>query len=129
MRKRANGVTWAGLLVLAAGCGSGETERVPVYGQVYYRGQPLAGGTLVFTPDTERGGRGPLALAEIGADGRYSLRTDGQPGAVPGWHRVTVAPSGADPAGLPRHYRDPERSGLSREVRPDRANVIDLHLD
>lgn len=129
MRQRRRCANWLGLLVLAAGCGPGEPARVPVYGQVHYRGQPLAGGTIVFTPDPERGGRGPLALGEIGADGRFSLRTDGQPGAVPGWHRVTVAPGGADPAALPRRYRDPERSGLGREVRADRANVIDLQLD
>jgi hypothetical protein len=119
---------WCLLLVLAAGCGPGETERVPVRGRVLYRGQPLAGGTIVFTPDADRGGRGPLAVGEIDADGHYTLRTGDQPGAVPGWHRVTIAAAGPEPS-LPRRYRDPEHSGLSRQVRPDQANVIDLSLD
>jgi hypothetical protein len=115
------------LLVLGAGCGSRETERTPVSGQVLYRGRPLAGGTIVFTPDPERGGRGPLAAGEIDAEGRYTLRTGGQPGAVPGWHRVTVAAAGGDSA-LPRRYRDPDRSDLSRQVRAGQTNVIDLQL-
>ncbi len=122
------GVGWGLLLVLGAGCGSPESERVPVGGQVFYRGQPLAGGTIVFAPDPERGGRGPLALGEIGADGRYTLRTDDQPGAVPGWHRVTVAGAGGESV-LPNRYRDPEHSGLHRQIHPARANVIDLSLD
>jgi hypothetical protein len=132
MRDRWRGWCGALLLAWAAGCGGGDGERVPVQGQVFYRGRPLAGGTIVFTPDPERGGSGPLAVAEVGADGHYSLRTDGKPGAVPGWHRVTVAPTApaAEPApALPRRYTDPETSGLSREVQPGRANFIDLHLD
>jgi hypothetical protein len=120
---------WAAwFLLLAAGCGPGMEERAPVQGQVFYRGRPLAGGTIVFTPDAERGGRGPLALGEIGADGRYTLRTEGRPGAVPGWHRITVAAGRGPDDSLPRRYRDPERSDLSRQVRAGQANVFDLHL-
>jgi hypothetical protein len=115
------------LLLLGAGCGSRETERALVRGQVFYRGRPLAGGTIVFTPDRERGGRGPLALGEIDANGRYTLRTGDQPGAVTGWHRVTVAAAGTE-APLPRRYRDPDHSDLSRQVLAGRANVIDLQL-
>ncbi|MGH7226332.1 MAG: hypothetical protein ACRELF_24210, partial [Gemmataceae bacterium] len=85
----------AALCVL--GCGHDE-QRTPVRGRVFFHGQPLPGGTIVFTPDAERGGRGPLAYGEIDADGRYSLHSDGQPGAVPGWHRVTIAPPYLIPA-------------------------------
>ena len=69
----------AGLLALAAacllarpGCGSSTDGLQPVHGRVYYRGTPLAGGTIVFTPDPDRGGAGPLAYAEIGAMGTTS---------------------------------------------------------
>src|SRR5207249_4096885 len=80
---------WCGALaLLAAGCGQRETPLAPVSGRVFYRGQPLPGGTIVFTPDSERGGSGPLACGEIGQDGRYTLHTGTQPGAVPGWHRI-----------------------------------------
>jgi hypothetical protein len=118
------------LLATSAGCGGGADELAPVAGQVFYRGQPLTGGTIVFAPDPERGGRGPLALGAIGPDGRYSLRSDARYGAVPGWHRITIAPGDTptEPP-LPGHYSDPEHSGLSREVRAGQPNVIDLHLD
>jgi hypothetical protein len=117
----------AALLVLLAGCGPGEPELAPVSGQVLYRGRPLAGGTVVFTPDPDRGGRGPLAVAEVGPDGRYALKTEGRPGAVAGWHRITVAPPRS--AALPPRYRDPGRSGLRFEVQPGKANHHDLRLD
>jgi hypothetical protein len=126
-------------LVLLAGCGRSEPALTPVQGRVFYRGQPLPGGTIVFTPDPHRGGHGPQAWAEVGADGRYSLRTGGKKGAVPGWHLVTIAPlrsrgspRGADaatPLALPARYRDPELSGQRVEVRPERVNQCDLHLD
>jgi hypothetical protein len=121
---------WIGcacLGLILAGCGRSGQGLVPVQGQVFHRGKPLAGGTIVFTPDPQRGGRGPVAHAEIGADGRFRLRTSGKNGAVPGWHCVTVAPC-AD-AGLPAHFRDPELSGLRAEVQPERANVCNFHLD
>jgi hypothetical protein len=115
--------------VLAGGCGRGQPSRVPVSGRVFYRGQPLPGGTIVFTPDAQRGGSGPLACGEIKPDGRYVLRTDLQPGAVPGWHRITVAPARASASSLPRRYSDPEQSGKCVEVQPDRANTHDVYLD
>jgi hypothetical protein len=118
---------WA--VVLLAGCGRSEPELAPVQGQVFYHGQPLPGGTIVFTPDPARGGRGPLACAEIGADGRYALCTGGKKGAVPGWHQVSIAPLRRASAALPIHYRDPERSGQHVEVKPGRFNQCDLHLE
>ncbi len=114
-------------LVLLGGCSRSEPELTPVQGQVFYRGRPLEGGTIVFVPDPERGGRGPLAWSAIGADGRYSLTTGGKKGAVPGWHQVTIAPPRH--VALPARYRDPELSGKSCEVRPDRVNQCDVHLD
>ncbi len=117
-------------LAVSVGCEGGADELAPVSGQVFYRGQPLAGGTIVFAPDPERGGHGPLACGAIGPDGRYALCSEGRHGAVAGWHRITIAPtdfSGDTP--LPRHYSDPEHSGLSREVQAGKPNAIDLHLD
>jgi hypothetical protein len=126
---------WPGLLLVAAGCGSGhgKEELVPVYGKVLFRGRPLAGGTIVFVPDPERGGHGPLAMGTIDAEGNYVLRSDGRPGVVPGWHRITIAaPPSASDAGesrLPPRYTDPEHSGLAREVLAGKPNVIDLPLE
>jgi hypothetical protein len=124
-----------GLLVVA-GCGHAPAALAPVSGRVYYQGKPLAGGTIVFTPDPERGGSGPLAFAEIQADGGFTLRTGSEFGAAAGWHRVTVAaaPSPASvPAArggpLPAKYSDPEQSGLRHEVKAGRTNTIDIRLD
>jgi hypothetical protein len=108
------------------GCGQ-DDDVTPVHGRVFYHGQPLPGGTIVFTPDAERGGRGPLACGEIAGDGRFSLRSGDKLGAVPGWHRVTIA---APPAiELSRKYSDPEQSGLLREVRPGKSGEQDFYLE
>jgi hypothetical protein len=124
------GAVLLGLALL--GCGR-DDKLTPVHGHVYYHGKPLAGGTIAFTPDPERGGHGPLAYGEIDAEGRYSLHTGDTPGAVPGWHRVTIAPAGETPASavvdLPRKYGDPEQSGLLREVKTDRVVEQDFHLE
>jgi hypothetical protein len=120
------------------GCGQGES-MTPVHGRVFFHGQPLPGGTIVFTPDAERGGRGPLAYGEIGGDGRYTLRTGDKLGINPGWYRVTIAPPTLAPAPgqavlppaveLPRKYGDPEQSGLLREVQPGKVGEQDFHLE
>jgi hypothetical protein len=119
-----------GLLLAAclAGCGRDEPTLAPVAGRVYYRGQPLTGGTIVFTPDAERGGHGPLACGEIGPDGRFTLHTGPAAGAVPGWHRITVAAiAGSTP--LPGKYTDPTQSGQAWEVKAGQSNACDLSLE
>lgn len=127
------------LLGLAvSGCGRDE-KLTPVHGQVFYQGRPLAGGTIVFAPDPERGGHGPLACGEIGPDGRYTLHTGQEPGVIPGWHRVTIAPPSPaapgstaapmPPIDLPGKYRHPEQSGLLREVKAGKLVEYDFHLD
>jgi hypothetical protein len=127
---------WIVLLIpLLVGCGQDRSKPTPVQGQVYYKGRPLSGGTIVFTPDPERGGRGPMAFGEIHSDGHYSLITEQQPGAVPGWHRITVlgavppAEEGEKAVPLPAHYSDPEHSGLVCKVKPGVLNIQDLRLD
>jgi hypothetical protein len=125
------------LLAFISGCGSDEAKLAAVRGTVSYRGTPLHGGTIVFTPDTVRGDGGPIARAEIQSDGTYLLKTGPFPGATPGWHRVTVvsleqpAPgSGGRPHSLlPSRYHDPEQSGLSFQVRPGTENVFNIDLD
>ncbi len=122
---------WGLILLLAAGCGESD-QTVEVQGYVYYQGKPLEGGTIVFAPDSARGGSGELARAEIQADGRYRLRTGDKIGAVVGWHRVSIAsagPAGAPSRTLPTRYSDPELSGQCVEVKPGKTNTIDLKLE
>lgn len=120
-------LTWPLLLVCLSGCGKGEAQLVPVEGRIVYRGQPVDAGTVVFTPDTERGNTGPIAWAEIQPDGRFRLKSDDRDGATLGWHRVTIAGS-SQRVVLPTYYRDPERSRLVRELKPA-AGVVELQLD
>ena len=88
-------------LLAVAGCGQDEAVPAPVHGRVFYKGVPLSGGSIVFTPDIERGGSGPLARGDIGPDGRYVLNTDGRAGAAPGWHRVTIVAIEGPPTETP----------------------------
>jgi hypothetical protein len=110
------------------GCGHDEERLTTVRGKVFYQGKPLAGGTIIFTPDPERGGSGPMSYAEIQADGSYELRTSRGMGAMPGWHRVTVTEASGQ-GHLPGKFSDPEQSGECREVQEGQANVIDFHLE
>jgi hypothetical protein len=121
---------WACWALLLLGCSRGDTPLASVSGQVFYRGKPLAGGTIVFTPDPERGGRGPQAWAEIKGEGKFTLHTSGRIGATPGWHRITIAPAKADRlTRLPSRYRDPEQSDQRFEVKAGRLNQCMLHLE
>jgi hypothetical protein len=117
------------ILMLVLGCG-GDEKLTPVRGRVFFHGQPLAGGTIVFTPDAERGGHGPLAWGEIEADGRYLLHTGDKTGVVPGWHRISIAPPSAASSAvyLPRKYGDPEQSGLLREIQAGKLSEQDFYL-
>jgi hypothetical protein len=128
------------VLVALAVLGCGQSDKLtPVRGQVFFHGQPLAGGTIVFTPDPERGGHGSLACGEIDIEGRYSLHTGDQLGVASGWHRITIAspapvavpghPAAEPTIDLPRTYSDPEQSGLLREIAPGKSGEQDFHLE
>jgi hypothetical protein len=116
------------LLVGLAGCSTETAKHEAVQGRVFFHNEPVRGGTIVFTPDAERGNQGPMATGEIQSDGSYTLRTGAEPGAVLGWHRVTIA-AGPDCQPLPRKYSDPKLSDQSREVKAGEANAFDFHLD
>lgn len=130
------------LLPLAvASCNRQEAPPAPVHGRVFYKGVPLVGGSIVFAPNPEKGGQGPLARADIQGDGSYVLQSGDRPGAVPGWHRVSVVcvetPPGQQFSGrfpevralVPLRYSVPEMSGLEGHVLPKQDNAIDFHLD
>jgi hypothetical protein len=129
------------MLVLATGCEPATEPLAMVHGKVSYKGRPLSTGTIVFTPDVQRGTVGPMARSEIQPDGTYILQSKGVRGATAGWHRVTVmaleSSSPNDPVGapivprslLPEKYRDPELSGLSCRIEGGRENSFDFDLE
>jgi hypothetical protein len=129
-------------LPLCSGCGGGDDlpERAPVTGTVTYKGKTLAGGTVTFYPDEEKGNP---AYGEIQSDGTFHLTTyEAEDGAVLGKHRVTVEvfpgqAGGAEtglpgaeatlPSPIPIKYRDRQKSPLEFEVKPG-ENKADLTL-
>jgi hypothetical protein len=114
------------------GCGVDAASRVPVTGHVKYRGRLLTTGTIVFTPDLDRGTPDELAVGQIQSDGSFALEVNGSKAIAPGWYRVTIvagfAPDSTMRVALPDRYRDPKRSGLEREVKAGCANVVELDL-
>ena len=117
--------------ILPAACNRAPPPLVAVHGTVQVNGRPLRGGTVVFTPDNARGARGPVSFAVLDVDGAFVLSSENGPGAVRGWHRITVAPpaeSEALIAGLER-YRHPDLSGLEFEVREGQDNNVVLKLE
>jgi hypothetical protein len=118
-------------LILVFGCNREPPRQLRVTGTILVNGQPLRGGTIVFIPDAKRGARGPIASAIVDSDGSFELATDSGPGAIAGWHLITVAPSPSSMDlidGLER-YRHPELSGLEYEVREVGENKVTLKLE
>jgi hypothetical protein len=119
------------------GCDGPETT-IPltvVRGKVTYLERPVAGGSIVFIPDEERGASGTPVHAEIQADGTYSIRTGEHAGIRPGAYRVTVRSAGiVSPGGgfgppeTPERYSDPRTSGLSCKVQAVEEHTINFHL-
>src|SRR5260370_37893639 len=110
---------------LFAGCEEGTPTLAPVSGRVSYQNQLLPRGAAVVVPDADRGNNGRLAQGSIQSGGAYTIQTDGKPGAMPGWYRVTVIaveealagyyrPGASIPRSLvPEKYRDPQLSDLT----------------
>jgi hypothetical protein len=121
------GLLFAGAMTVA-GCESKPATVAPVSGRVTYAGSPVRG-VIVFCPDADSGTYGSCATGEIGANGSYTLMTDGTVGATPGWHRVTVASLDGAGSRLPDRFRDPLLSKLRVEVVAGRENVLDFKLE
>jgi hypothetical protein len=151
--QRSLAVVLAGLLMAAAGCGSGQ-GTVPVDGIVTLDGQPLEGAAVSFAP-----AKGRPATAQTDAAGKFKLTTFAAgDGAMPGPYKVGVskmeapaAPSGnvqsTSPDGktqlsgpsslrggappqpkslLPAKYLNPNTSGITVEVK---AGMEPVKLD
>ena len=117
------------------GCGSKNSAKQTVKGRVWYHGEPLPGGTIVFVPDEERGSSGEMVKGTISDDGSFTLDSN----MPAGWYRVAIAPlpsaSSVTPTvaapypGPPARYRNPQLSGLNGEVKKSAENAFDFQLD
>jgi len=118
-------------LILVCGCNREPPRQLRVHGKVLVNGRPLLGGTVVFIPDEKRGTRGPIAFAVIDSDGSFELATENGPGAMMGWHLITVAPApnSMDMIDGLERYRHPDLSGLDYEVREGSENSVVLKLE
>ncbi len=123
--------------LLLAGCSKTSTTLNPVTGKVLYKGVPLHGGLIVFSPDTSRGENGKIAISKIKEDGSYTLNTGDAPGVTAGWYRVTIGSLSTSSTSfdtpavslLPDKYRNPQESQLQCEVKSNRDNHLDFNLD
>lgn len=129
---------WVAVLLsveVLSGCGSGGgPDTVKVTGIVTYNGAPVSDASVTFTPE-----KGRPATGITDAAGKFSLTTFAKDdGAVPGMHKVTIAPNAsqippmpgtpeaaASAAGkppFPPRYANLEQSGFSAEVKNSGEN-------
>ena len=80
------------LLFVVAGCGGGnELGLVDAGGIVTLDGQPFANALVMFQPK-----KGPFAVGQTDAEGKFTLTTGVESGVVTGECRITVEAQGED---------------------------------
>jgi hypothetical protein len=127
-------------LVVVPGCTSGgpRVELAEVNGKVTLDGQPLAGVIVTYFPATDEFEGLGFARGTTDAHGRYTLETDGKPGAAVGKNRVVVrwprernddrAAGGKGGQTIPLPYTVANDTPLTVEVRSGSPQAIDLPL-
>lgn len=124
-------------LVLLSGCGRGPGNRVPVKGVVTFDARPLAGGTVIFSPDAKKGNTSKdEPRGKIDEQGRFEMLLHGQPGVPVGWYKVAVASVKGNGLGVkptylvPQSYANPLTSGLGpiEVVRDPAPEAYDIKL-
>lgn len=76
------------LSAICVGCSKSGVERIPLSGQVTYKGQPVPAGSILFEPDGVKGNRGPQGYSSI-INGYYETSKFGK-GAVTGPVNVQI---------------------------------------
>ena len=113
------------LLIVISGCSYGPVVPTSIQGKILVQKQPLRGGTIVFTPDMERGSVGPMASGVIIADGTYTvLPQPGKDSIHAGWYKVSFLSQG-----LPPKFSDPSLSGQVKQIFSGQINKIDFNLE
>lgn len=93
--------------LVAVGCGQSGPKLYPVSGTVTYDGQPLEGASVLFIP---QGGRPSMGMTD--GSGKFTIATNGKPGAPQGTYNVTVSKqAGATAAAAAEMPADSEEVG------------------
>lgn len=79
MKNRVASLLLFGWLFATFGCGDSAPSLSPVTGVVTYKGDPVAEATVAFQPVS-----GPVSTGTTDADGKFSLLSKGEAGAVVG---------------------------------------------
>lgn len=124
------------LVLLLLGCGSG-LRRLPISGEVTFKGEPLEHGSIQFL--TTEGPPGPAAGALIDG-GRYQIPA--VHGLEPGTYRVLISCAvevkklppgwkGSPPTEelIPPAYSSFKESKVTIEVTSSGPNQFDFHID
>ena len=109
-------------LVFASGCGN-KIKTYPVTGKITYKGEPLVGASVAFSPKVE--GQGLPALGVTDSNGVYKLQTEkGRPygGTTPGEYIVKVSKTEIVKTGrkVPGASGEPQEETRSVSSLPDK---------
>jgi len=92
MQKFVSVLLFLAFFVAASGCGDGKLKTYPVSGTVAYKGAPLVGATIGFSPKVA--GMGDGGYARTDEKGFYQLQTTQgrvNAGTTPGEYYVTIS--------------------------------------
>jgi hypothetical protein len=120
---------------MATGCSRGfKQDTAKVRGTVKLDGKLLAGGSVMFTPETGRG-----AVGVINPNGEFVLGTyEPDDGAIVGKHKVAVFPIGSsfesdqlpsNYVAIPTRYQNGSSSGIEFEVKAGEQNLVEVNLE
>ena len=111
------------LAVTACGCGG---TNVPVKGKASVGDKPLSAGSVRFLPDKEKGNNtAGEPYGVISEGGTYDVKTNGKPGAPPGWYKVVV--TAVTPVDLNNPSPPPSKSLIAAKY--NQPETTDLHLE
>jgi hypothetical protein len=107
------------------GCSKSPVKLNPVRGQVFFKNQPAEGAQIVFRQAGDESSKAPTPYGTVGADGRFTLRTEPYGAGAPAGDYVVLiswyGPNPRDPldavSKLPAKYADPAKPLMKATVK------------
>lgn len=132
---------------VVVGCGQKGPKTAQATGVVTYKGQPVEGANVMFSPLTQ--GQGVAAMGLTDASGKFTLQTaQGKPGAVPGEYAVMITKTEMVSTGekmpkpeggtedvmtnkdlLPQKYKFPSSTPLKVRIEEGKVNEFQFNLE